>query len=59
MAGVNRFKEGFQPRKVLHPGAYDRPLNQLSYLALTRVLMPARAAWQSIRAGRATDPPPG
>ena len=59
MVGVNRFKEGFQPRKVLHPGAYDRPLNQLSYLALTRVLMPARAAWQSIRAGRATDPPPG
>ena len=57
MAGVNRFKEGFMPRKVLHPGAYDRPLNQLSYLALTRVLMPARAAWQSIRAGRATAPP--
>ncbi len=59
MAGVNRFKEGFQPRRVLHPGAYDRPLNQLSYLVLTRVLMPARAAWQSIRSGRATAPPPG
>ena len=59
MAGVNRFKDGFQPRRVLHPGAYDLPLNQLSYLALTRVLMPARAAWQAIRTGRATAPPPG
>ena len=57
MAGVNRFKEGFQPQQVLHPGAYDLPLNQLSYLAFTRVLMPARAALQSIRAGRSGAPP--
>ncbi len=58
MAGVHRFKQGFQPEEVLHPGAFDRPLNRLSHLALTRVLMPARAALQRIRAGRAGDASP-
>jgi lipid II:glycine glycyltransferase (peptidoglycan interpeptide bridge formation enzyme) len=58
MAGVHRFKQGFQPDEVLHPGAYDQPLNRLSHLALTRVLMPARAALQRIRAGRAGDASP-
>jgi len=52
MAGVHRFKQGFQPDEVLHPGAYDRPLNRLSHLALTGVLMPAQAALQRLRSGR-------
>ena len=58
MAGVHRFKEGFQPAEVLHPGAFDRPLNRLSHFALTRVMMPARAALQRLRSGRDGGPPP-
>lgn len=58
MAGVNRFKEGFRPEPILHPGAYDLKLNQLAYQVLTRVILPVRSTWESVRSGKAPASPP-
>ena len=42
LAGVHRFKLGFNPRIVEYPGAFDRPLQALRAWALTQGVLRAR-----------------
>lgn len=49
MAGVHRFKLGFNPRPVEYPGAYDLPLQRVRAWALTSGALRARAALQRWR----------
>ena len=52
MAGVHRFKLGFNPDLVTFPGAYDLPLQPACAWLLTRAVR-LREAIHSARAGRA------
>ena len=49
MAGVHRFKLGFNPRLVEYPGTYDLPLQRFRAWALTSGALRARAALQRWR----------
>lgn len=49
MAGVHRFKLGFNPRLVEYPGTYDLPLQRLRAWMLTSGVLRARAAVQRWR----------
>ncbi|MCY3959620.1 MAG: peptidoglycan bridge formation glycyltransferase FemA/FemB family protein [Chloroflexi bacterium] len=49
MAGVHRFKLGFNPRLVEYPGTFDLPLQRLRAWALTSGALRARAALQRRR----------
>lgn len=49
MAGVHRFKLGFNPRPVQYPGTYDLPLQRVRAWALTSGALRARAALQRWR----------
>ena len=42
LAGVHRFKLGFDPRIVEYPGAFDRPIQALRAWALTQGVLRAR-----------------
>ena len=52
MAGVHRFKLGFNPDLVTYPGAFDLPLQPVRAWLLTRAVR-LREAIHSARAGRA------
>lgn len=52
MAGVHRFKAGFNPTPVMHPGTFDLALNVPAYLTIARVAIPARAWLQRLGSGR-------
>ena len=49
MAGVHRFKLGFNPRLVEYPGTYDLPLQRFRAWALASGALRARAALQRWR----------
>ena len=49
MAGVHRFKLGFNPRLVEYPGTYDLPVQRVRAWALTSGALRARAALQRWR----------
>lgn len=52
MAGVHRFKLGFNPQPVMYPGAFDLVLHPVRAWLLTRGALHARKAIHSLRAGR-------
>jgi len=49
MAGVHRFKLGFNPRLVEYPGTYDLPMQRVRSWLLTSGVLRARAALQRWR----------
>ncbi len=49
MAGVHRFKLGFNPRLVEYPGTYDLPLQRVRSWVLTSGVLRARTALQRRR----------
>jgi len=49
MAGVHRFKLGFNPRLVNYPGAYDLPMQRVRSWVLTSGVLRARATVQRWR----------
>ena len=49
MAGVHRFKLGFNPRPLDYPGTYDLPLQRIRAWALTSGVLRARATLQRLR----------
>ena len=49
MAGVHRFKLGFNPRLVEYPGAFDLPLQRVRSWVLTSGVLRARTALQRWR----------
>lgn len=49
MAGVHRFKLGFNPRLVEYPGTYDLPLQRVRSWVLTSGVLRARSALQRRR----------
>ena len=51
MAGVHRFKLGFNPDLVTYPGAFDLPLQPVRARLLTRAVV-LRDAFQRLRAGQ-------
>ena len=53
MAGVHRFKLGFNPDLVTYPGAFDLPLQPVRAWLLTRAALRLRDTLQRARAGRA------
>ena len=58
MAGVDKFKSGFDPQPVVHPGAFDLPLSPLGHAFLTRVLLPGRTRLQGLLGSRPGAGPP-
>ena len=58
MAGVHRFKAGFQPIPVAHPGTFDLPLSLSAWVAFTRIAMPIRTWLQRRLPGRSSHAPP-
>jgi lipid II:glycine glycyltransferase (peptidoglycan interpeptide bridge formation enzyme) len=52
MAGVHRFKLGFNPNLVTYPGAFDLALHPVRAWLLTRGALRARETLHRLRAGR-------
>ncbi len=56
MAGVHRFKLGFNPDLVIYPGAFDATLQPVRAWLLTGAMLRLRNVLQSWRGGRAASP---
>jgi len=52
MRGVGRFKHGFNPTLIAHPGTYDFVINKYGYFFINKLLIPLRSLISSLHLRR-------